>query len=62
MANVLCEKVMASCNLSERDAEQELRGQVDNLVQTGDVVSFCQDLGLDDDDVFSNMDALYAYL
>lgn len=53
---------MASCSLSERDAERELRNEADCLMATGSVTDFCESLGLEEDDIFSNPEAILAFL
>ena len=60
--NNLTEKVMATCGLSEQDAERELRGEVDALIHNGDPMEFCESLGLEEDDLFSNPEAILAFL
>lgn len=60
--NPLTEKVMASCNLSEQDAERELRNEAELLMYTENPMEFCESLGLDEDDIFSNPEAILAFL
>lgn len=60
--NALTEKVMASCNLSEQEAERELRNETEVLMHTHNPMEFCESLGLDEDDIFSNPEAILAFI
>lgn len=53
---------MASCDLSEQDAVRELECATDRLMADGDVGDFCSSLGIDEEDLFNNPEALLAYL
>lgn len=58
----LCEKVMASCDLSEHDAVRELECATDCLMADGNIDNFCTSLGIDEEDLFENPEALLAYM
>lgn len=58
----LKDKVMANCGVTEQEAMGALRFEADALLETGDVTDFCSSLGLDEEDLFENPDALLAYL
>ncbi len=62
--NNLTEKVMASCSLSEQDAVSALRNETELLMSSDepDITDFCDSLGLDEEDIFSNPEAILAYL
>jgi hypothetical protein len=53
---------MASCGLTEQEATCELRSATDALMETGDVYDFCDTLGLDEEDLFENPEALLAFM
>ena len=56
-------KVMNSCNISEKEAEREISAANDILLADEDINmtaldDYCQDLGIDLDDIMSNPEML----